>query len=250
MPHFSSAGVDIAYFDIGSGDPVLLIHGFASSKEINWVGPSWTKTLTEAGYRAIGFDHRGHGESEKLYDPALYDTRIMAEDAQRLLAHLGLERADVVGYSMGARVGAQMALHFPQAVRSLIMGGLGIHLVDGVGLPQTVADALEAPSLDDVADPMGRMFRAFADANKADLKALAACIRGSRQVLTREEVARIFQPVLVAIGTRDLVSGPGQPLVDLLPDGTMLDIPNRDHNPAVGDKVFKAGALEFLKRRP
>ncbi|MFG1371741.1 alpha/beta hydrolase [Xanthobacter oligotrophicus] len=250
MPHFSSAGVDIAYFDIGTGDPVLLIHGFASSKEINWVGPSWTRTLTEAGYRAIGFDHRGHGESEKLYDPALYDTRIMAEDAQRLLAHLGLERADVVGYSMGARVGAQMALHFPQAVRSLIMGGLGIHLVDGVGLPQTVADALEAPSLDDVADPMGRIFRAFADANKADLKALAACIRGSRQVLAREEVARIFQPVLVAIGTRDLVSGPGRPLVDLLPDGTMLDIPNRDHNPAVGDKVFKAGALEFLKRRP
>ena len=250
MPHFSSDGIDIAYFDMGAGDPVLLIHGFASTKEINWVGPSWTKTLVEAGYRAIGFDHRGHGESEKLYDPALYDTRLMAEDAQRLLAHLGLERADVVGYSMGARVGAQMALHFPQAVRSLIMGGLGIHLVDGVGLPQTVADALEAPSLDDVGDPMGRMFRAFADANKADLKALAACIRGSRQTLERAEVARIFQPVLVAIGTRDAVSGPGQPLVDLLPDGTMLDIPNRDHNPAVGDKVFKSGALEFLKRRP
>lgn len=250
MPHFSSDGIDIAYFDMGAGDPVLLIHGFASTKEINWVGPSWTRTLVEAGYRAIGFDHRGHGESEKLYDPALYDTRLMAEDAQRLLAHLGLERADVVGYSMGARVGAQMALHFPQAVRSLIMGGLGIHLVDGVGLPQTVADALEAPSLDDVGDPMGRMFRAFADANKADLKALAACIRGSRQTLDRAEVARIFQPVLVAIGTRDAVSGPGQPLVDLLPDGTMLDIPNRDHNPAVGDKVFKSGALEFLKRRP
>ena len=250
MPHFSSDGIDIAYFDMGAGDPVLLIHGFASTKEINWVGPSWTKTLVEAGYRAIGFDHRGHGESEKLDDPALYDTRLMAEDAQRLLAHLGLERADVVGYSMGARVGAQMALHFPQAVRSLIMGGLGIHLVDGVGLPQTVADALEAPSLDDVGDPMGRMFRAFADANKADLKALAACIRGSRQTLERAEVARIFQPVLVAIGTRDAVSGPGQPLVDLLPDGTMLDIPNRDHNPAVGDKVFKSGALEFLKRRP
>lgn len=250
MPHFSSDGIDIAYFDMGAGDPVLLIHGFASTKEINWVGPSWTRTLVEAGYRAIGFDHRGHGESEKLYDPDLYDTRLMAADAQRLLSHLGLDRADVVGYSMGARVGAQMALHFPQAVRSLIMGGLGIHLVDGVGLPQSIADALEAPSLDDVSDPMGRMFRAFADANKADLKALAACIRGSRQTLERAEVARIFQPVLVAIGTRDAVSGPGQPLVDLLPDGTMLDIPNRDHNPAVGDKVFKAGALEFLKRRP
>lgn len=250
MPHFDSEGIDIAYFDIGAGEPVLLIHGFASTKEINWVGPSWTRTLSEAGYRVIGFDHRGHGESEKLYDPELYHTLKMAEDARRLLGHLGIEQADVVGYSMGARVGAQMALHFPQAVRSLIMGGLGYHLVDGVGLPQTVADALEAPSLADVSDPMGRMFRAFADANKADLKALAACIRGSRQTLTREEVQRIYQPVLVAIGTRDAVAGPIQPLVDLLPDGSRLDIPNRDHNPAVGDKVFKAGALDFLKARP
>jgi len=174
----------------------------------------------------------------------------MAEDAKRLLDHLGIERADVIGYSMGARVGAQMALLFPQAVRSLILGGLGIHLVDGVGLPQSIAEALEAPRLDDVQDPMGRMFRAFAEANKADLMALAACIRGSRQVLTREEVARIFQPVLVAVGTRDAVAGAAQPLVDLLPDGTLLDIPNRDHNPAVGDKVFKAGALDFLARRP
>ncbi|MEP9353849.1 alpha/beta hydrolase [Xanthobacter sp. KR7-65] len=250
MPRFSSDGVDIAYFDEGAGDPVLLIHGFASTKEINWVNPSWTKTLLGAGYRVIGFDHRGHGASQKLYDPELYHTRLMAEDACNLLAHLGLPRADVIGYSMGARVGAQMALLFPQAVRSLVMGGLGIHLVDGVGLPQTVADALEAPSLDDVPDAMGRTFRAFADANKADLKALAACIRGSRQVLSREEVGRIFQPVLVAIGTRDSVSGAAAPLVELLPDGTQLDIPNREHNPAVGDKVFKEGALAFLKARP
>lgn len=250
MPHFDSAGVDIAYFDTGSGDAVLLIHGFASTKEINWVGPSWTKTLLDAGYRVIGFDHRGHGASQKLYDPALYNTRYMAEDAKRLLDHLGIERADVIGYSMGARVGAQMALLFPETVRSLVMGGLGIHLVEGVGLPQSIAEALEAPHLDEVKDPMGRLFRTFAEANKADLAALAACIRGSRQVFTREEVGRIFQPVLVAVGTRDAVAGPAQPLVDLLPDGTLLDIPNRDHNPAVGDKVFKAGALEFLKQRP
>lgn len=250
MPSFDSDGVELSYLDMGAGDPVLLIHGFASTKEINWVGPSWTRTLLDAGYRVIAFDHRGHGASQKLYDPALYHTRLMAEDAHRLLAHLGIERADVIGYSMGARVGATLALHFPQAVRALVMGGLGIHLVDGVGLPQSIADALEAPSLADVSDPMGRMFRAFADANKADLRALAACIRGSRQVLSREEVARIHQPVLVAVGTRDAVAGPAQPLVDLLHDGTLLDIPNRDHNPAVGDKVFKAGVLDFLSRRP
>ncbi len=250
MPQFTSDGIDIAYLDEGAGDPVLLIHGFASNKEINWVGPSWFKTLTEAGYRVIAFDHRGHGASGKVYDPALYNTVRMAEDAARLLAHLGIERADVIGYSMGARVGAYMALFFPEKVRSLVLGGLGIHLVDGVGLPQSIADAMEAPSLEAVTDPMGRMFRSFADANRQDLKALAACIRGSRQVLSVEEVGRLFQPVVVAVGTRDKVAGDPRPLVALLPNGEVLDIPNRDHNPAVGDKAFKQGVLEFLKRRP
>lgn len=250
MPHFSSDGIDIAYLDEGLGDPVLLIHGFASNKEINWVGPSWFKTLTDAGYRVIAFDHRGHGASQKLHDPALYHTRLMAEDAARLLDHLGIHRADVIGYSMGARVGAQMALYFPSYVRSLVLGGLGIHLVEGVGLPQSIADAMEAPSVDDVPDPMGKMFRAFADANKQDLKALAACIRGSRQELARDEVARIHQPVLVAVGTRDKVAGDAHALAALLPNAAALDIPNRDHNPAVGDKVFKHGVLEFLAKRP
>ncbi|MEP9348093.1 alpha/beta fold hydrolase [Xanthobacter sp. KR7-225] len=250
MPHFTSDGIDIAYLEEGAGDPVLLIHGFGSTKEINWVGPSWMRTLTDAGYRAIAFDHRGHGASGKVYDPALYDTRLMAEDAKRLLDHLGIARADVIGYSMGARVGAQMALHFPQEVRSLVMGGLGYHLVEGVGLPRSIADAMEAPSLDDVKDPMGRMFRSFADANRQDLKALAACIRGSRQVLAPEEVARIYQPVMVAVGTRDAVAGDAHKLAALMPDAVALDIPNRDHNPAVGDKVFKQGVLDFLARRP
>ncbi|MFG1357644.1 alpha/beta fold hydrolase [Xanthobacter pseudotagetidis] len=250
MPHFTSDGIDIAYIEEGAGDPVLLIHGFASNKEINWVGPSWMRTLVDAGYRAIAFDHRGHGASGKVYDPALYDTRLMAEDAKNLLDYLGIPRADVIGYSMGARVGAQMALHFPLEVRSLVMGGLGYHLVEGVGLPQSIADAMEAPSLDDVPDPMGRMFRSFADANRQDLKALAACIRGSRQVLSPEEVARIYQPVLVAVGTRDKVAGDAHKLAALMPDAVALDIPNRDHNPAVGDKVFKQGVLDFLARRP
>ncbi|TCT05553.1 alpha/beta fold hydrolase [Aquabacter spiritensis] len=250
MPTFSSDGLDLDYLEEGTGDPILLIHGFASTKEVNWVNTGWFKTLVGEGRRVIAFDHRGHGGSAKLYAPPDYDTRLMAKDALRLLEHLRLPRADIMGYSMGARVGAQMALLYPEAVRALVMGGLGIHLVDSVGLPTSIADALEAPSLDDVADPMGRMFRAFSDANKADLKALAACIRGSRQTLSREEVAQIRQPVLVAVGTRDTIAGDPHALAALMPNGTALDIPGRDHNPAVGDKVFKQGVLDFLSRRP
>ena len=101
-----------------------------------------------------------------------------------MLDHLAIERADVMGYSMGARIAAFLAVSHPERVRVLILGGLGLHLVEGVLLPSGIAEALEAPSLDDVADPTGRVFRSFAEQTKSDLKALAACIRGSRQTLS------------------------------------------------------------------
>jgi pimeloyl-ACP methyl ester carboxylesterase len=255
MQSFVSNGVRIAFLDLPAegeniGEPILLIHGFASTHRINWTQPSWTTTLTKAGRRTVVFDNRGHGESDKLYDPADYETPRMAEDAANLLAHLKILRADVMGYSMGARIGAFLALARPDLVRSLILGGLGVHLVEGVGLPLGIADAMEAPSLDALTDPMQRMFRAFADQNGSDLRALAACIRGSRQTLTRDEVARIAAQTLVAVGTADPVAGDAHALARLLPDGEALDIPGRDHNRAVGDKVYKLGALDFLKRRP
>ena len=250
MPSFKNGDVEIAYIDEGEGDPILLIHGFASSKEANWIGPSWRGTLTRAGRRVIALDNRGHGASSKLYDPADYHTGKMADDARALLDHLGIARADVMGYSMGARITAFLTLAHPQRVRSAVLGGLGIHLVDGVGLPESIADALEAPSLDDVTDRQGRTFRAFAEQTKSDLRALAACIRGSRQVLSRQEIGAIGIPVLVAIGTKDDVAGSAQALAALIPGPEALDIPDRDHMLAVGDKVYKAGVLAFLDRRP
>ena len=174
----------------------------------------------------------------------------MAEDVRALLDHLDLGRADVMGYSMGARITAFLALAHPQRVRRVVLGGLGIHLVDGVGLPESIAEALEAPSLADVHDPMGRTFRAFAEQTKSDLKALAACIRGSRQTLTRDQVAAIRAPVLVAVGSKDTVAGSAHELAALLPAGRALDIPGRDHMLAVGDKVFKDGVLRFLADSP
>jgi pimeloyl-ACP methyl ester carboxylesterase len=254
MRYFNSSGVSIAYIDVppheGQGDPILLIHGFASNHAVNWVNTLWVKTLTRAGYRVVAFDNRGHGQSEKLYDPEAYNSYQMAEDGCRLLDHLGIEKADVMGYSMGARITAHMALTAPERMRSMLLGGLGIHLVEGVGLPLGIADAMEVRSLDDLTDPMQRMFRAFAEQTGSDLKALAACIRGSRQVLTQEEVASIRLPTLVSVGTKDDVSGSGPELAKLIPNATALDIPGRDHNLAVGDKVHKQGVLDFLARRP
>ena len=91
--------------------------------------------------------------------------------------------------------------------------------------------------------------REFAEQTKSDLRALAACIRGSRQTLTRAEVGAIRAPVLVAVGTKDLVAGSAQGLAALIPSARALDIPNRDHMLAVGDKIYKAGVIDFLNQR-
>jgi pimeloyl-ACP methyl ester carboxylesterase len=249
MPSFKKGPVDIAYLDEGDGEPIVLVHGFASNKEVNWVAPAWVSTLTRAGRRVIALDNRGHGQSTKLYDPADYHTALMAGDVRALLDHLGVERADVMGYSMGARITAFLASSHPDRVRSAILGGLGVRLVEGVGLPESIAEALEAPSLDDVSDPTGRVFRAFGDQTKSDLRALAACIRGSRQTLSRTEAAALRVPVLIAVGTRDVVAGSAQELARLIPGAEALDIPDRDHMLAVGDRVYKAGVLDFLSAR-
>jgi pimeloyl-ACP methyl ester carboxylesterase len=249
MPSFKHGPVEIAYLDESHGDPIVLIHGFASNREVNWVYPGWVSTLTGAGRRVIALDNRGHGQSTKLYDPADYQTSKMVEDACALLDHLRIDRADVMGYSMGARITAFLAAAHPDRVRSIILGGLGYKLIDGVGLPESIANALEAPSLADVTDPTGRTFRAFADQTKSDRRALAACIRGSRQTLSVEEVSRIAAPALVAVGTKDDVAGPAGKLAAVMRNARALDIPGRDHMLAVGDKVFKTGVLQFLEER-
>jgi pimeloyl-ACP methyl ester carboxylesterase len=249
MPSFHNGDVEIAYLDEGEGDPILLVHGFASSKNVNWVYPTWVSELKKNGRRVIAFDNRGHGDSSKLYDPAAYEIGIMAGDISALMDHLNIERADVMGYSLGSRMTSVLALREPQRLRSAILGGIGIGLIEGGGPGENVVEALEAPSLDDVTDPVGRTFRAFAEQTRSDRRALAACLRGSRRLMTREEAAAIKVPVLIAVGTADEIAGSAQALGKIIPDAQVLDIPNRDHMRAVGDKVYKTGVLDFLSRR-
>src|SRR5256885_17144670 len=110
MPSFHNGAVEIAYLDEGEGDPIVLVHGFASSKNVNWVYPTWVSELKKAGRRVIALDNRGHGDSGKLYDPAQYEVAIMAGDVIALLDHLRIERAAIKGYSLGARMTARRAL--------------------------------------------------------------------------------------------------------------------------------------------
>jgi pimeloyl-ACP methyl ester carboxylesterase len=214
------------------------------------VYPTWVSDLKKSGRRVIAFDNRGHGDSSKLYDANDYEIAIMASDIAALMDHLDLARADVMGYSLGSRMTAVLARGAPHRLRSAILGGIGIGLIEGGGPGETVAKALEADSLEEITDPVGRMFRMFADQTRSDRRALAACMRGSRGLMTKEEAAEIAVPVLIAVGTVDEIAGSAHALGEIIPGAEVLDIPHRDHMRAVGDKVFKTGVLDFLSRRP
>ena len=250
MQRLDSDGVSISYLDEGEGDPILLIHGFASNSTVNWRNTNWIKTLNGAGFRVIAFDNRGHGQSEKLYDPGDYGAPTMAEDARRLLDHLGIARADIMGFSMGARIAAFLTFTHPERVRSVIFAGLGINMVKGVGAAEPIAAALETPNAEAIEDDNARGFRVFAEQTRSDRRALAACMRSSRDKVSPEQVAAIKVPVLVAVGTEDVIGGSGAELAAMIPGAEFLEIVGRDHMKSVGDLSYKKGVLNFLSRRP
>lgn len=250
IQRFDSDGVPIAFIDEGEGEPIVLIHGFASNIAINWVSTGWVRFLTQAGRRVIALDNRGHGDSAKLYDREAYGMPVMAGDARRLLDHLHVEAADVMGYSMGARITALLASEHPHRLRSAVISGLGDQLVKPFTAADAIVAALCADHPGDVTDPTGRAFRLFADQTGGDRKALAACMGAGRLMLPAGQLAGLNLPVLVAVGSDDEIAGSPHALAALMPNATAFSIPGRDHMKAVGDEAHKAAVLDFLEARP
>ncbi len=259
MPTFSSDGIEIAYIheraaasEAGDGGPakrpVLLIHGFASNLKTNWVDTGWVRDLTAAGHDVVAFDHRGHGRSAKLYDEAQYGAPLFAEDACRLLDHLSIERAHILGFSMGARVAAFMTIQHGQRVERAVFSGLGANMISGLPGAGAIAEGLLADSIDEITNPVVRNFRQFAEATRSDLRALAACIRSARVPISPDMLATISRPVLVAVGTDDPIGGPASELAAAIPGAKAFDIVGRDHMKSVGDKTHKAAVLAFFAR--
>lgn len=248
MVTFQSGDVTIAYETYGTGKPIILVHGFASNGKTNWLDTGWVETLIEAGYRCVSMDNRGHGNSQKLYDPAFYPAKKMAGDVAGLIKHLGLGPVPVMGYSMGARISAFVALNHPEVIKTAVFGGLGINMIHGLGGSEDIVEGLLAPRLEDVKTGVGRRFRIFAEQTGGDLRALAACMAASRDAISEQDIAGIKIPVLVAVGSDDEIGGSARELADLMVRGQALEIPDRDHMRATGDRVFKAGVLDFLAR--
>ena len=241
---FDSDGVRLHYELHGpeDGEPVVLVHGFASDYTLNWVGTRWQETLTGAGYRVIGLDCRGHGNSEKPHDPAAYALDLMASDVARLLDHLGIEAARYVGYSMGARIGLQTILGTPARVRRAVLGGLGMG-----GAWHEAEEIARAMRGERTESAVAKTFYDFASARaNNDMDALAACILGIQSNLDPARLNAITIPTLIVVGEQDDIARDVDRLVVSIPTARLVTIPGRNHMSAVIAREFKQAALEFL----
>lgn len=223
-------------------EPVLLVHGFASSFRRNWVEPGWVALLEDAGRQVIGVDLLGHGESPKPHEPEAYTAM------ERLVAEaIPAGPVDAVAFSMGARILLSIAAEQPGRFGRIVVGGVGANLF-ATADASPVADAV-ARGETDSDQPLARAFARFAATPGNDPLALAACLRRPAPPLTKELLSGVTVPVLVVLGDRDF-AGPADPLMDALPDARLVTLKGGDHLGAPEDFRFIDAALEFLEAVP
>lgn len=252
MASFLSDGVQIAYDDIspagGADRAIVLIHGFASNRNEGWKRTGWYAAFERRRTRVIALDQRGHGESAKLYEPQAYERERLAADVLNLMDELGVERADMFGYSMGTRTALELAIAQPSRLSHLILGGVGGKLLekapDVAGEP--MADAMLAKDPSTITQPMLRSFRQFADEQGEDLTALAAVTRVKNMPFNREAMADMPVPTLVVAGSGDTGAGDPGELARIFPHGHGVSIPGCDHFSAIPHALTKAAVFDFL----
>lgn len=244
MPRFESFDqVALAYEVDGDGEPVLLLHGFASDSFINWVRPGVIDALVRNGYRAIALDQRGHGLSDKPHDPEAYAGEVMVHDAQAVLDHLSVERALVVGFSMGS-INTVGLIKADDRVKAAVLGGVGSHtiMVRSEG-GNFLADAMTAEDKSTITNPIAKSFRDFADLTRADRQALAALQSASRTAM--DDLGAINIPVLVLGAENDPLAGDAQTLADKIPGAKAATVPGTHLN-VVNNPAFHQNIVEFL----
>lgn len=242
---FESDGLRLHYEVHGpeQGEPLVVVHGFASDYRLNWVGTRWQEALTAAGFRVFGLDCRGHGHSDKPHDSAAYAIGIMGRDVTRLLDHLEVPSAGYLGYSMGARIGLQVVMDSPDRVRRAVLGGIGAS--GSIRHADAIAGAFLRGEPGD--DPIAQSFYRFASARPTnDLRALAACIKGLQPDWDPARLSAIRTPVLVVVGDRDELAPDAPELVELIPSSRLVTVQGRDHMGAVPAREFKQAAIDFL----
>lgn len=238
-------GVPLAVHELGVGRPLLLIHGYFSNAEINWVKYGHAKRLAEAGFRVLMPDLRAHGQSGKPHGPAFYPPDILAEDGFSVLEHFGLTDYDLSGYSLGGRTAIRMMVK-GAAPRRAVLCGMGL---DGIlntqgrgayfrnvlthlgsferGTSEWMTEAFLKTSGGDPVALLG-ILETFVDTSRADLGAINIAVR-------------------VVTGAEDDDNGSGAALAEVLPDAEYVEIPG-NHMSAVVKPELGAAIVEFLTR--
>ncbi|HEY5223645.1 MAG TPA: alpha/beta hydrolase [Microbacteriaceae bacterium] len=236
------SGETIAYCRYPGDDPVLLVHGFGSDSADTWDATGWLRALADAGHGAVTVDLRGHGASSKPHDVAAYRPSVLADDLIAVLDAEGLERVDVMGYSMGSQVTRALAAGAPERVRRLVLGGIGaeeqlrtwgietIHrvLIEGLDAEDPTATAI---------------LRMAASGAGADPEALAACALGVAS--DEPSTDPLPMPTLVAVGESDPLSAGADALARSL-GAAYVSVPKRNHVTTLSARAFKAAVLKFL----
>lgn len=260
---FDSAGVPIRFIEEGQGEPVILLHGYTTNLEGQFVRTGVFGALSPH-FRTIALDARGHGRSGKPHDRAAYGPE-MGRDVTRLMDHLGLRRAHIVGYSMGAHIVAQLAVLDPGRFATLTLGGaagrLGWTAEDQKRVDEESAEMdqglLRSQFLRlwprDRPPPSEAEIRADSERRLAgqDARALAAVRRSNPdQVVPVETLARVPMPTLGLVGTADPYLRDFERLKAAMPRLELVTIPGASHGSAPGTPEFRAGLLRFLQAHP
>jgi pimeloyl-ACP methyl ester carboxylesterase len=252
MASFTTAeGVTLAYDDIqppgGPERTILLLHGYTSNRAEGWRRTGWYGAFERRRMRVVALDQRGHGESEKLYDPQAYTREKLAGDVLALLDHLEIGRVDLFGYSMGTRTAIEAAIRAPERVSNLILGGVGGRLLQpSTDRGSIMADAMLAEDPASISHPFLRSFRQFADEQGEDRRALAAFVQAQNPPLDRDAMAALPMPVLVVAGQRDDGAGDPDELARVFPYGRGASLPGCDHFSAITHGLTKATVFDFL----
>jgi pimeloyl-ACP methyl ester carboxylesterase len=249
MPQFTSDGLTLSYDEFGPADAkkaIVLVHGFSSNKYENWKRMGWYDAISGKSLRGLALDCRGHGESAKPHDAASYDRTKMAQDVFNLMDHAGIERAHLLGFSMGAHIALTAAMTDGGRIDHLVVAGVGGKIFEPSREPDAMGKAMEAASPDEISDPMLKSFRHFADEQKEDRLALAACSRGPRVEITRDALFAIRRPTVVIAGQRDQLAGPPQGLAEAIAGAKAVTLPGCDHFSMIAHGLFKANVFDFF----
>ena len=236
---FDSQGVQIRYVDQGAGEPVVLLHGYTGRLE-GWSRAGIADVLLE-DYRVIAMDARGHGESGKPHDPDAYGAE-MALDVIRLLDHLGLQRAHLVGYSMGARLTGYLLVHRPERLITATLGG---------SPPRQKWDADEEARAARFIEGVEQSGRHADPSDGQDYAALAAIpLSWSDQVVSPSALSATSVPTLAVVGTEDPRLPGVTELASLIPGMKLVLVEGADHGQTMGSPEFLRAVREFLASHP